>query len=128
VICSIVQASLPAAAATSAIPHYVLPMPTVLLQLLLLLLLADSPLLLLLLLLLPQGEEVERLQVQLKEAQQQATAAQGREEEARAQGHEYAERARRAETLAEEFEAQISTVGPPLPAHRHGCPAAAAAA
>lgn len=47
----------------------------------------------------------------LTEAEDAARGARAREDAARAQGCEFAERARRAETLGEEAEAELSQVG-----------------
>ena len=54
--------------------------------------------------------DVERLSGLLAAAEAATAAAKGREESTRAQGREYAERARRAETLAEEAEAELAEV------------------
>lgn len=54
--------------------------------------------------------EVERLSGLLATAEATAAAAKGREDSARAHGREYAERARRAETMVEEAEAELAEV------------------
>lgn len=57
-----------------------------------------------------QEQELERLHSLLAAAEDAAKAAGGREDAARAQGREYAERARRAETLCEEADAELAQV------------------
>lgn len=56
-------------------------------------------------------DESERLSGLLAAAEAAAAASKGREDAARATGREYAERARRAETLLEESEAEVAEVG-----------------